>query len=87
MKPNTYPKPKNLLRNTPLHKPTEFDPASALHSEDVMTENLDLALASRDTDLLLTDRNQARDEVELGLCLEDGLMRSCRCSELPEELV
>lgn len=52
-----------------------------------MTENLDLALASEDTDLLLADRNQALDVVELRMFLEDGPMRSDRCSQLPEELV
>lgn len=41
-----------------------------------MTENL--ALASGDTDLLLSDRNQTLDVVELRMFLEDGPMRSDR---------
>ena len=37
-----------------MSKTTEFDPASYLDSEEVMTEYLNIALASGDTDLLLS---------------------------------
>jgi len=37
-----------------MSKTTEFDPATYLDSEEVIAEYLNLALASGDTDLLLT---------------------------------
>jgi probable addiction module antidote protein len=37
-----------------MSKTTEFDPASYLDSEEVIAEYLNLALASGDTDLLLS---------------------------------
>lgn len=37
-----------------MSKTTEFDPASYLDSDEVITEYLNLALASGDTDLLLS---------------------------------
>ena len=53
-RPETLPKPKNLPRSTQMSKTTEFDPASYLDSEEVIAEYLNLALASGDTDLLLS---------------------------------
>jgi len=50
----TLPKPKNLPGSVQMHKTTELNPASYLDSEEVIAEYLNLALASGDTDLLLS---------------------------------
>ena len=59
-----------------MSKTTEFDPASYLDSDEVIAEYLNLALASGDTDLLLTAiRDVAKAKGMARIAHDSGLGR------------
>jgi probable addiction module antidote protein len=64
-----------------MSKTTEFDPASYLDSEEVIAEYLNLALASGDTDLLLSaigDVAKARGMAQIAKATGLGVVKASK---------